>query len=129
MKWQIGNITSEFLVGKQQEYDNPNAQTEENILVDFMKYFNVGLYVEHNSKDYTTLKYKDYDLLRLKFGSNARWVKVFIPTRDRYINDPLFEEHTKKNELYWKSSIVRVQDLQKFINILNEDIEFIDKQD
>ena len=57
-----------LLIGKKDEYENPNAEIEENILKEYAKKFDYEFIIEHNCQDYTTLKYKDYDVIRLKYG-------------------------------------------------------------
>lgn len=128
MKWQIGEFETsvEMKYGK----ENPNYELEKSILEEFKKLFDKELYVEERDI-YTTLRYKDYDLLRLHYDNISKWVNVFIvpDNRDKYIDDPLFQEHDGYDKLMWYSSIRDADDLKMFIGIIEEDIEFIDKQD
>lgn len=126
MKWQIG----EFETSVEMKYGekNPNYELEKSILEEFKKLFDKELYVEERVI-YTTLRYKDYDLLRLHYDNISKWVNVFIANRDKYIDDPLFAEHDGYNKSMWYSSLRDADDLKMFIGIIDEDIEFIDKQD
>ena len=114
-----------ILIGKQKEYENPNAEIEESILENYAKNFDYDFTIEHNCQDYTTLKYKDYDIVRLKYGDVSKWIKLFVQDKKKYIDDPLFEAQTNKKELYWKSKINTIEDLDKYIDIINERLEKI----
>ena len=128
MKWQIG----EFETSVEMNYGekNPNYELERDILNQFKKNFDKELYVEERVI-YTTLRYKEYDLLRLHYDNISRWVNVFIvpDNRDKYMSDPLFADHDGYDKLMWYSPLNNAADLKNYIDILNEDIEFIDKQD
>ena len=131
MKINIDDIDFEFLVGKKEEYENPNANDEEKILNEYAKNFkSKDFYIEHNSSNYTTLCYHEYDIIRLKYGSIAKWIEIFIVPKykEKYINDSLFDEQENKNQLYWHSSIQNIQDLNKFKDIVKEDMKFIDEE-
>lgn len=131
MKWKIGSQEFELLIGKKEEYKNPNEITEESILTEYAKNFKQKTSVVHNCKDYTTLQYHDVDILRLKYSDGAKWVRIFIVPKykKKYIDDPLFSEEEKKTQLFWKSTIESKDDLDKFIDIINEDLQFRDEVD
>ena len=61
----------------------------------------------NNSEDYTTLKYNDYDLIRLKYTDNAKWISIFLTKEDKSLNidNILFAAQKNKNQLFWKSDI------------------------
>lgn len=61
----------------------------------------------NNSTDYTTLKYKDYDLVRLKYTESSKWISLFLTKEDKNnnINNNLFDAQKNKNQLFWKSNI------------------------
>ena len=128
MRWQIGEFEGsvEMKCGK----ENPNFELEKSILNDFKKYFDKDLCVEERDI-YTTLRYKDYDILRLHYDNISKWINIFIPptNRDKYINDPLFQDHDGYDKLMWYSRLRDADDLKIFIEIIDEDIEFIDNQD
>lgn len=126
MKWKIGEFETsvEMKYGK----ENPNKEIEEEILLHYAKNFDKELAVEERVI-YSILRYKDYDLLRLHYDNISKWVNVLITNKDKYINNPLFAEHDNYNKLMWFSRINNPNDLANFIDIINEDIEFVDKQD
>ena len=131
MKWDINGKEFQFLIGKQQEYENPNAEEEENILKEYIKDFkNKKFHIEHNSKNYSTLCYRDYDIIRFKYGSIGKWIEIFIVPKykNKYIDNSLFNEQANTNQLYWHSSIKNIKDLKKFNDIVIEDIKFIDEE-
>lgn len=81
--------------------------------------------IEKNSTDYTTLKYKQYDLLRIKYTNGAKWIKILMANKElknEYMNNPLFEAQKNKNEIMWKSTIDNIDD---YIDILNKVIKNI----
>lgn len=114
-----------ILIGKQKEYENPNAEIEEGILKEYSKNFDIETTIAHNCKDYTTLKYKDYDIVRLKYGDLSKWIEVFVRDKKKYMDNPLFEAQKNKNQLYWKSKINTIEDLDKYIDIIKEHINNI----
>ena len=121
----VREMNFNLLIGKQQEYTNPNAEIEESILNEFKKNFNDKLEIQHNCKDYTTLANETGDVVRLKYGQNSKWVKILIVNRDKYFDDPLFSEETKKNQIMWKSTINTIEDLDKYIEIIKDTLEKI----
>lgn len=80
--------------------------------------------IEKNSSDYTTLKYKGYDLFRIKIH-NVKWISIFIPPtlKNKYIDSPLFKD-AKKNTMHWQSTINNLYDYK---DILLDVIEWINK--
>ena len=115
----------DLLIGKKQEYENPNAEIEESILIDYAKNFDYETTIEHNCKDYTTLKYNNYDIIRLKYGSISKWIQIFILDRKKYVDNPLFATQKNKNQIMWKSTINTIEDLDKYIEIIKDTLEKI----
>lgn len=78
------------------------------------------------SNDYTTIQYKDYDFVRLKYTNNAKWIKIPMSTemKKKYKDNSLFDAEENKNKVMWKSNI---KDLHDYKNILLEVIEFRNK--
>lgn len=68
-----------------------------------------------NSKTYTTLKFGEYDLIRLHNSNSSCWIKLPIFNKNKYENDSRFEEQKNKNELYWKSTINNIFDYEDVI--------------
>lgn len=63
--------------------------------------------IEKMSNDYTTLRFYNYDVCRLKYTDRSKWIKLLIDSnlKDKYINSELFNSQKNKNELYWKSTL------------------------
>lgn len=132
MKWKFGNFTTEILFGRKEERrENPNLVSEEEILQNFIKNFNYDIKIVSNSANYTTIQYHDCDIMRLKFGTLGKWIDLFIVPKykKKYIDNPLFEMEKNKNRVFWKAKIERVEDLNNFIGIINEDLAFRDEVD
>ena len=74
--------------------------------------------IEKKSDNYTTLVYKDRDLIRLKYTDLAKWVEVIVvkDMKKKYLDSPLFEENTK-NKVFWKS-ILKDKDLTPYKEIV-----------
>lgn len=76
------------------------------------------LQIVANSKDYTTLQYKDVDLVRVKCTNNTQWIKILIANQvlkeDR--DNPLFDLQKNKNESMWKCRLEDINDLHPYIN-------------
>lgn len=60
-----------------------------------------------NSDDYTTMQYKQIDLVRIKYTERAKWISICLTPEDKKenINNPLFEAQKNKNQVFWKSNI------------------------
>ena len=82
---------------------------------------------EKKSDDYSTFTYKERDLFRIKYTSEARWIAIFIPPKDKqkYIDNPLFSIQKNKNQIYWKSNVHSIYDYKE---ILLNAINFFDAQ-
>lgn len=133
MKIVLGYENGNLILGdnKDKYHDNPNGELEEEILLHYAKNFDKEMYVEHNSKNYSTLRYKNYDVIRFHYSNISKWLELFIipKEKNKYINNPLFQETKNFNVLYWHSKINNPSDLQNYIDIVNEDLNFIDEQD
>ena len=82
--------------------------------------------IVNNSDDYTTLKYKEYDLIRLKYTDRSKWISLFLTKEDRdsNIDNPLFEVQKNKKQLFWKSFITQDFDIYyPFIKHRYEEIQ------
>lgn len=84
--------------------------------------------IQKRAEDYTTLRYKDNDLVRLKYSKGAKWIRLLIiyELRDQYIDSDLFEANSKKN-LWWKSKLY-TDDLKEYIDIIKEILDYIDNE-
>ena len=84
--------------------------------------------VSKKSKDYTTLVYKEYDVMRIKISDRSRWIAVYVSGQDRkkYMDDPLFAKQLNKKEFAWKSEISNLEDLAKFERFFTKQCETAD---
>ena len=73
--------------------------------------------IEKPSQAYTTLRYNNYDLFRIKYTNKARWIKIpmFNDMIDLYKDNPLFEAQNNKSEYMWKSEIKSLFDYKEMI--------------
>lgn len=120
-----------LVVGKKTFSENPNMEAEKAVLVKWIKYFtnkyDRALFsIVKNSKDYTTLKYKAFDIIRLKYSPTSKWIKIFMTpdNKKQYINNHLFDLQKRKNELYWKGIIEEEKDIEEYVKIINDSIEY-----
>ena len=82
--------------------------TEENLLLQIVKELNIKDYdIVKNSDDYTTLTYKEYDIVRIKYTDSAKWISICLCKNDKKnnIDNILFKTQKNKNQLFWKSYI------------------------
>ena len=109
--------------------DKNIVNEEESLLLsDMYKYLfcdNNDLKICANSKDYTTLQYKNVDIVRIKCTKQAQWIKILISNYDLRNNkeNPIFELQANKNESMWKCSLNDIPFLYEYIN---RAIEMID---
>ena len=82
-----------------------------------------------NTTDYSTLNYKKYDIVRLKYTDRSKWISLFLTSQDKkaYENSPLFAAQKKKTQLFWKSNILN-DDLSEYYNIIKNKCNEIDNQ-
>ena len=120
----MNGLTFSFSVGKKENRENPNLQEEHDLLCDWAeileKRYNYKFVVVSNSSDYTTLQPEGcIDLLRLKYGG-VKWIKVFITNElsKTLIDDSRFIDEKKKNQAYWKSTLVNT-DISQYFDVLD----------
>ncbi len=120
-----------FLIGKKKEYINKNSNNESEILNSWIKLFNnydsTKFSIVNNSKDYTTLTFYNYDLIRLKYTENSKWIKIFLTPADKlkYQNDSKFDSQINKKEFFWKANIKTTDDIKLFLDVINNRCEQI----
>lgn len=131
MKWTFGNKSVSILVGKQTEPTTSTSYDDEvsilnNFVDSYLSDYKDKMQVVSNSGNYTTLKYGDFDLIRLKYNDNTKWITIFIPPKYKndYIDSDLFITQKNKNQLHWKSLINDKTDLSKYVDICVRDINF-----
>lgn len=104
--------------------ENPNFDKEKELLEKWIKIleerYSSKFEIVSNSSDYTTLRPEGcLDLLRLKYGG-AKWVKIFIGNQlaKQLLDDERFKDEKKKNQLYWKSTLVD-EDISRYFDVLD----------
>lgn len=83
-----------------------------------------------STTNYLTLKYKEYDIARIKYTNKSKWISVFIVNKDlrsQYENNKLFETQKNKKQLHWKS-ILSNEDISDYLKILRVACEDINKK-
>lgn len=118
---------------RQTECVNGNVEQEKEILnkwIPFIekRYSITNLTIEENATDYTTLKYDDWDLIRLHYGEKTKWVKLIIASKykKQYIDDSRFASEKNKNKVVWKLDIEN-DDINYFLDILDNIVDHIKK--
>lgn len=78
------------------------------------------------SESYSTIQYKGFDLFRIKYTDNSKWIQIPMstPMRKANMENPLFDAEENKNKVFWKSNIINLLDYK---NLLLEVIQFRDK--
>ena len=112
--------------GSTQEYEHVAEEDEAaNIIINDLGIDKSLLKCKKPCEDYTTLQYKDGDLIRIKYTDKSKWIRVPMTTdmRKKYKDDPLFDAEKNKNKVMWKSNI---ENLHDYKNILLEVIKIRD---
>lgn len=109
------------------EVNNVEATILEQIIPNIEVKYPQALRIVANSSAYTTLQYKQIDIIRIKYTDLAQWIKIRCSNRmlKEELNNPLFNEQEKKNESMWKC---RVDDLEQLYPYINEGIKDLFKE-
>lgn len=113
--------------GVRQEYEHVAEEDEAaNIIINDLGIDKSLLKCIKPCEDYTTIQYKDGDLIRIKYTDKVKWIRVRTTPeiREKYKDDPLFDAEKSKNKVMWKSNI---ENLHDYKNILLETIKIIDE--
>lgn len=113
--------------GATREYEHVEAEEEAaNTIIDYLGVDKSLFKYVKPCDDYSTIKYKEFDLFRIKYTDKAKWIKTLMPTeiRKKHIDDPLFDAEKNKNRVFWKSNI---NDLHDYKDVLLDTIEIISK--
>ena len=111
----MGAIT---IKGSTQEYKHVNSEKEAaNTIIDDLGIDKSLFEYVKPCDDYSTIQYKGFDFIRLKYTDKTKWVRIPMTTemRKKYIDEPLFDVEPNKNKVMWKSNI---KDLHDYKNIL-----------
>lgn len=77
-----------------------------------------GILIDQRSSNYKTVSYGvDYDFLRFKIGSRAKWFSVLPNPADK--NDPRFDGVSNKRQLHWKISLSDVADVGQYSDLIS----------
>ena len=95
---------------------NPDEISAINLILSKIP-INNGFSINKPSLTYTTLKYKEYDLIRVRVDNNEMSIRVFVPPtiKDKWINSLLFINQSNKNQLFWFSYINNIFDYTEVI--------------
>lgn len=104
---------------------NPDEVSAINLILTKLPYNDFK--IEKTAVIYTTLKYKEYDLFRIRVDKVEKSIRIFIPPelKEKYIDNKLFTNQKNKNQFYWFSYINNLFD---YTDILIDVIEWINKQ-
>lgn len=74
------------------------------------------------AETYTTLKYMDHDLIRLRIDDKYNEIRLPIYNRDKYENDERFLNQENKNQHFWISTIHNMYDYE---DVIEDAMEYI----
>ena len=115
--------------GVEQEYNH--VKTEEdaaNAIIDDLGVDKSLFEYAKPSMEYSTIRYKGFDLFRIKYTDNSKWIEVPMTTPMRKANkdNKLFDAEKNKNKVFWKSNINNLLDYKE---LLLETIDFREKEE
>lgn len=122
-------IASINIKGVEQEYEH--VKTEEdaaNAIIDDLGVDKSLFEYAKPSMEYSTIRYKGFDLFRIKYTDNSKWIEVPMTTPMRKANkdNKLFDAEKNKNKVFWKSNINNLLDYKE---LLLETIDFREKEE
>ena len=87
------------------------------------------LKVVANSDDYTTLQYKQIDIVRIKYTNAAKWIKIRMSIVDmkNEKDNPLFVLQNKKTESMWKCDVDDIDKLYPYLNNFIKQFDEVNK--
>lgn len=97
--------TNEFISNKK-EINAVEIEAVNNILdrLDLSNYDESQLKIEKKSKDYTSLTYRDIDVLRIKITDRVKWIIIPIEKNEKLPLDNLYDYNDKIiNAIDWIS--------------------------
>lgn len=82
-----------------------------------------------NSDDYTTLQYKQIDIVRIKYTNAAKWIKIRMSIVDMKTekDNPLFVLQNKKTESMWKCNVKDIDKLYPYLNNFIKQFDEVNK--
>lgn len=115
-------------VGVEQDYEHVKSEEDAaNIIIDDLGLDKSLFEYVKPSLDYSTIRYKGFDLFRIKYTENTKWIQLPMTTPMRKANkeNPLFDAEMNKNKVFWKSNINNLHDYKE---LLLETINFREKE-
>ena len=105
--------------------ENSNEYLILDELINLLPYSNDNFEITKPALSYTTLKYKNNDIVRLEFNDNYQVIRVRISSydRDNEIDNPLFDKQTNKGQVFWESYYDELNDYLPFIQNTIDEID------
>lgn len=102
------------------EQEHEHVESEENaanIIIDDLGIDKSLFEYVKPSEDYSTIRYKGFDLFRIKCTENTKWIQVPMTTQMRKENkeNTLFDAEKNKNKVFWKSNIKNLHDYKELL--------------
>lgn len=85
--------------------------------------------IRHRSSDYTTLAYRNSDIVRVKWTPMSKWLALQIGSSelyDKYANDPIFAGQADKEKIQWKVNCTSTDDLERLMPIILDVFDDVD---
>lgn len=114
--------------GVEQEYEHVKSEEDAaNIIIEDLGLDKSLFDYAKPCEDYSTIRYKGFDLFRIKYTDNTKWIRVPMTTKMRKANmdNKLFDAEKNKNKVMWKSDINNLLDYKE---LLLETIDFREKE-
>ena len=117
------------------EYKKESNETEETVCTYIMRKMTENrdpkhkFVIQHKSDNYTTLVYRNIDLVRVKWTPQAKWIAIYMGSKemsDKYKDDPRFIEQSNKNQIQWRTGCLDENDLEDRIPIILESFDSIE---
>lgn len=96
------------------DYNSDEVQILQNIIEHMGLDFDM-FELSKTADTYTTLKYMDHDLIRLRSDDKYNEIRLPIYNRDKYIDDERFINQENKNQHFWISTIHNIYDYEDVI--------------
>lgn len=110
--------------------EKPKNLDESEMLERIIKELNLtDCSIEKRCMSYTTLVYKEYDIVRLRYSYTTKWISILLTKEDKkkYIDSPLFQMQENKRQVHWKSKL-EDDNLEPYYELIKNECHFIDKQ-
>lgn len=83
--------------------------------------------IDKRSQNYTTVSLdENYDFLRFKIGVKSKWFSIWPAPQDK--KDDRFNIVQKKNIVHWKVPISVIEDIENYIDLIDNSAEYANEQ-